>query len=952
MIFNVEKDVNNRQSFKLDANYAQSQILFGFKKLSNYCYTDMNFLRFERIKIYNILLLLGFCAVCTAQKPKVFHHFDEKNGLSSNNVTAICRDRQGYLWVGTDYGLNRYDGYTFTPYLPNNQLLHKTISNEKINSLAEDSAGFLWIATAEGLFRYNPHTLTFQRWLNAGLKDNSLPNSLVLNILAEANDKLWLCCDNRDLCYMDTKNFTFTSFAWKAFVEQTVPEFAAKSYKSIQALKRKSENELWLYTNVGLFSFNTGNQHFTYHKKGINADLDLENYSKLPEINAPIQIKFEEKDGSFWLGGITGLWHYAPQNQYFDFIDIATAQKQAFRRYELSESDLYITAFYKKNALKINSRQDWTIPKQFLKSIKNKVYFIDICEDSEGNLWLATNEQWLFVWHKNTNTWSQPDIKDNYKPAATTALLADKKGKIVWIGTEDYGLFRYDEITKQFKLFRHEEDDPLHSLAGYSVYDIEKDGNGSIWVATSPGGLSRFEAKTQTFTNLSTQEGLPSNLVTSLISDKSGNIWGSTNRGLFFIEKDSLQVRTFNQKNGLLGDFTEGGVLKYINEKIIVNTTNEVQFFYPDSLLKDNLSPKIIVNSFKIFDKNIYDTLNINDLEKINLTWKENFFSCDFSSVNFNLSNKNEYAYRLVGFDKKWHFSSKQHSAAYTNVPPGDYLLEIKSGREGLFLPVGYRLAIHIEAPFWQKLWFKTLVFSFLLGLLYALYRYRIAQIRKEEQLKSEFNDRLAKVEMTALRAQMNPHFVFNCLNSINRFILVNQPDEASAYLTKFSRLIRLILDNSRSENVALDKELDALRLYIEMEALRFNNRFTYTITVDADVALEHIEVPPMLLQPYVENAIWHGLMHLETTGKLTIHVFNKGNNLGVVIEDNGIGRAKAAELKSKSATEQKSHGLKITAARIDIINQLYNTHNEVFITDLLNEQGKACGTRVELLLH
>ena len=245
-----------------------------------------------------------------------------------------------------------------------------------------------------------------------------------------------------------------------------------------------------------------------------------------------------------------------------------------------------------------------------------------------------------------------------------------------------------------------------------------------------------------------------------------------------------------------------------------------------------------------------------------------------------------------------------------------------------------------------QFVLFSIVGLVLLAGLIFVTYNRR--QIKRRLTLQKE----VAEYEQKALHLQMNPHFVFNCLNSINRFILVNQPDAASAYLTKFSRLIRLILDNSRSENVALDKEIDALRLYIDMEALRFNNRFTYTLTIDEDVALGHIEVPPMLLQPYVENAIWHGLMHLEGIGKLTIHVFNKGNALGVVIEDNGVGRAKAAELKSKSATEQKSHGLKITATRIDIINQLYNTKNEVFITDLFDTQGNACGTRVELLLH
>jgi sensor histidine kinase YesM len=136
------------------------------------------------------------------------------------------------------------------------------------------------------------------------------------------------------------------------------------------------------------------------------------------------------------------------------------------------------------------------------------------------------------------------------------------------------------------------------------------------------------------------------------------------------------------------------------------------------------------------------------------------------------------------------------------------------------------------------------------------------------------------------------------------------------------------------------------------MEVMRFNNRFIYSIEINDDVALEHIEVPPLLIQPYVENAIWHGLMHREKEGKLKISIFHKMDILYITIEDNGVGRAKAAELKSKSATIQKSHGLQVTAARIDLINQLYNTQNKVFITDLYDKNGEASGTRVELSLE
>ncbi len=204
---------------------------------------------------------------------------------------------------------------------------------------------------------------------------------------------------------------------------------------------------------------------------------------------------------------------------------------------------------------------------------------------------------------------------------------------------------------------------------------------------------------------------------------------------------------------------------------------------------------------------------------------------------------------------------------------------------------------------------------------------------------------------MTALRAQMNPHFVFNCLSSINRFILVNQPKEASDYLIKFSRLIRLILDNSRSETVPLDKELEALQLYVEMEQMRFSNRFEYRLMVAADVQTEHLEVPPLLIQPFVENAIWYGLMHKKTPGMLQVRIFHEGKKCCIEVEDNGIGRQRAIELKSRSATVNKSLGMKMTAERLGVINQLYGTNAVVTTEDLKNEKGEAAGTRVLVCL-
>lgn len=217
------------------------------------------------------------------------------------------------------------------------------------------------------------------------------------------------------------------------------------------------------------------------------------------------------------------------------------------------------------------------------------------------------------------------------------------------------------------------------------------------------------------------------------------------------------------------------------------------------------------------------------------------------------------------------------------------------------------------------------------------------------QQLESDFHKKIIETEMAALRAQMNPHFIFNCLNSINLFILKSKPDIASDYLTKFSRLIRLVLDNSRTQLVTLSNEITSIKLYIEMEALRFANKFGYEIIVDDNIDIENTEIPPMLLQPYVENAIWHGLMQYNGEGKITLNFSTKDNILIATIDDNGIGRDLAQRMKSKTAIEHKSHGMKVTAERIDMINRIYDTQANVTIIDKVGSTGIAFGTTVKI---
>ncbi len=215
-----------------------------------------------------------------------------------------------------------------------------------------------------------------------------------------------------------------------------------------------------------------------------------------------------------------------------------------------------------------------------------------------------------------------------------------------------------------------------------------------------------------------------------------------------------------------------------------------------------------------------------------------------------------------------------------------------------------------------------------------------------------EANKHTLQLELRSLRAQMNPHFIFNSLSSIHRFIWSNNQEEASDYLTKFSRLMRMILDNTQHTFISLNKEVESLRLYLDLERLRCNGVFEYHINVAEDINDEEVMIPPMIIQPYVENAIWHGLVHKSGKGVLDIDMLLKGRTLVCIVTDNGIGRKRAMEIKAKKGVTHSSMGMKVTEGRIDLIRKINNSREtNVTITDLEDEEGKPAGTQVMLTL-
>ena len=259
----------------------------------------------------------------------------------------------------------------------------------------------------------------------------------------------------------------------------------------------------------------------------------------------------------------------------------------------------------------------------------------------------------------------------------------------------------------------------------------------------------------------------------------------------------------------------------------------------------------------------------------------------------------------MEGYDDTW-VSTRNRSVRYPKLPGGNFRFLVK-GREGNdeFTAIT-ALDLNIDKRLMEQWWFWLMSLALTGSLVGGGFWLRIRAVRKEEKLRAKFQQDLAEVQMQALRSQMNPHFLFNCLNSIKYYAINKTKDETADYLSKFSLLVRTILNNSKSDTVSLNDELDAIRLYIEIENLRLENKFEYHIEIDPAVEVTQVKIPPMVLQPYVENAIWHGLMPLKERGKLILQVKNIGDRMQCIIEDNGIGREAARDIEFKKSPIQE----------------------------------------------
>lgn len=430
--------------------------------------------------------------------------------------------------------------------------------------------------------------------------------------------------------------------------------------------------------------------------------------------------------------------------------------------------------------------------------------------------------------------------------------------------------------------------------------------------------------------------------VSMLYRDKTGKTWIGADDGLYRYDHLSQKLEWFDVWDNIQNKrFNLNALKESRNGYVFIGGYNGLNYFKPEEIkpIKEKLN--VSISNVRV---NQDDTMYLLRPAPLELNWKENSVEFQYLTTYYRNPQKLTYRYRMIGLDSSWSLNGRNNKVRFSSLSPGSYTFTVAASLDGVnWDETANPFSFVILPPVWRRAWFIGLSILVIGGVGYILFRSRIQAIRRQTAMR----ERVSEIEMRALRAQMNPHFIFNCLNSINRYIVKSDNATASLYLTRFSKLIRLILENSNSKKVLLSNELEALRLYIEMEGIRFDNKFSCEISLADDVFADSIEVPSLIIQPYVENAIWHGLLHKETNGKLLIKVSMLDETvLQCVVEDNGVGREKAREFKSKSATSKKSMGMKLTEDRIAILNQYAQTNASVEIIDLMDE-NQAAGTKV-----
>lgn len=911
-----------------------------------------------------------------------FENYSPRNGLPNHYVTSITEDSRGDLWVGTIEGVARYQNGQFQNFTEKDGL-----PDHFVNCLLKDERNLLWIGTSKGLCRYDG------KQFSVFGKDGPGSSSILCFYQEPNTSRIWIGTSDGVFLY---DNGTFTHYPVSAFFDSKVTAITRNrdgkilagsadglfvfdrgrfnllitpegfEMPSVSSMVSDRDGIVWIAAENGLFSYD--GKDFRHYRVSLNANAG--NVISL----------FNDYEGSLWLGTHAGLFRFRGEGFVSFGVHDGLSDNFVFGITRDHSGTLWVCT-EKHGVYHYDGSSFVSIGKEEgLADSKTN----DCREMPNGELFVGTNNGLSVISNKHVvRTFHR---KDGLNSDSVNCLLVDHKGRLWTGGGKGISVYENGKFTA-YQMKSNPDD-------AYDVWTIFEDRKGIIWIGTYLGGLYSFDGNS--FTNAGEKLGIDADSYFSICEDKDGRLYFGTLDGLFI--SDGKTIDRVTESDGLNSDLIYCMVMDAPKEYLWIGTNQGLTRFNLKEYSKNkskilNIFGKeegfagvetnsngafldkngdlwfgtvngLIRYSPKVFRLNdAYTKTNIigiklfyNDTSLTSgttLSYFENNISFEFVGICLTSPKRVRYKFMLAGFDPDWSPMTSERIARYSNLPPGTYTFKVLStNNEGLLNPTPAEFKFTISTPFWKRPWFWLLLTGVSILILSLAIIFRIRQIKHREKIESESKVAMARNELKALRAQMNPHFVFNSLNSIQHFILTNKSADAGKYLNKFARLMRVILNNSEKSLITLREEIEYLQLYLELEEMRFENKFSWKISVADNVDIDYYEIPAMLLQPYVENAILHGLTPKKEKGHLEISLSLQKNTLICSIADDGIGREKARELRQLSRRkDHQSLGMKITHDRLELINRLHGSNLSLTITDLHQPDESPAGTRVDIFI-
>jgi ligand-binding sensor domain-containing protein len=917
-------------------------------------------------------------------------HYNTSNGLIDNEIQGLSEDKKHNLWIATKKGISYFDGTEFTNF---GFILKDTINTFPFfMNVFEASNGTVYACSATGLYMLNKSKKCFIQF--------SAIQTYVSDIVEDTDGTLWI---SASLALYKIKNQEIKRIDLEPII----------NYNTATCLAFDKKHQLWIGTTKGILKYD--GKKFDYYFSDLNSKnniLDLivcsdssiifngsnfelkiyknnhfETVNLSKEIaNVSIQHCVEDKEGNIWLAAnkLVKLYKKPLQiNKLTNEINSAI------------------------NDVKIDGETNYFATDDGLKVVTNKkitTYYPNSKQDSKIITSLFKNDSFLLA---GTNDGSVYKFQNNkFYPFDTTFEvnnpvynILEVSPKEYWINSVNYATQLKNGITTYFSL-----SDPIAVMTQNAIIDYQKniwfanlenlviykngklevvgaengfnykapatiieDKNHILWIGTYGNGLVRYDRKSSK--NYTTKNGLVFDYITSSYYDKMNNlIWIGTGNGISKIALDNnsnvISIKNYvSDEVNLDLACNINSICKSNNGNMLFGCgSNLIEY---NKLFEDYKKPNLAVQ-FEGLRLN-YEKTNWQNYSKGIMEWTnmpislklpsdKNHLTFDFIAISFNNSKTIKYQWKLMNGESNWSPESKNNSVTYSNISPGTYTFCVRTSNSSNLWSQPTTYIFTITPPFYQTWWFIPVLLIVLFSTAILNNRYQIKKIKAQEIIKTDSIKRLAELELKAMRAQMNPHFMFNTLNSIQEIVLNKDDITARIYLADFALMMRMILENSTQKEISFEKELEFLKLYLKMEKLRFENKFEISLNIPDELYFNNIKIPPMLIQPYIENAISHGLMHKIEKGLLTIsfeiEFINDIECLKCTVLDNGIGRKKANEYSAWKEKKHQSMATEITNERLQLLNSIHTKKGfQVIITDLENLKNESIGTKIELYI-